>query len=95
MIYIWSSIVNVILQNMNLTFSIGTKICMTIIVLQMIFKTFFFLRIFEGLSYIVSMLANVIYDLRIFFTFYFIMIVFFSQCLAVLGLANINIPGDF
>ena len=78
MIYIWSGVINVILQNNDLSFSLGTKICMAIIVTQMIYKTFFFLRIYEDLSYIVTMLANVIYDLRIFLLFYFIMIVLFA-----------------
>ena len=68
---------------------------MAIIIIQMIYKTFFFLRIFEELSYIVTMLSCVIYDLRIFLLFYFIMIILFAQILAVLGLANIKIKGDF
>ena len=42
---------------------------------SMIMKSFFFLRIFETLSYIVTMIGNVIVDLRIFLIFYFLLFV--------------------
>lgn len=46
------------------------------------------LRIFDKISYIVTMLETVIYDLRIFLLFYFIMIGLFAQVFNVLGLGN-------
>lgn len=59
---------------------------MCLIVLQLINKTFFFLRIFPSLTPIVVMITSVIYDLRIFMFFYFILIMFFCLLYAVLGL---------
>ncbi len=61
---------------------------MCIIVLLLITKTFFFLRIFPILTPIVVMLSNVVYDLRIFLFFYLILIALFCQIYAILGLGN-------
>ena len=61
---------------------------MCVIVLALLVKTFFFLRIFPLLTPIVVMLSEVIYDLRVFLLFYVILISFFSQIFAVLGLGN-------
>ena len=47
---------------------------MIIIVLQVLIKTFFFLRVFPELTPIIVMLKNVVYDLRIFMLFYAILI---------------------
>ena len=63
---------------------------MTIILLQQLYKTFFFLRIFDSLSYIVTMLNQVLYDLRVFLLFYFILLIIFSFIFAVLGVGNKN-----
>lgn len=46
-IYIFGSVANVYLQNKGCTYLFGTKLVMTIILLQQIIKTFFFLRLFE------------------------------------------------
>ena len=67
---------------------------MTILLLQQIIKTFFFLRIFNDLSYIVTMINQVVYDLRVFLLFYQILIVLFSMIFAVLGVGNQNIEGS-
>jgi hypothetical protein len=61
---------------------------MVMIVLLLISKTFFFLRIFPTLTPIVVMIQNVIYDLRIFMMFYLILIALFCQIFAILGLGN-------
>jgi hypothetical protein len=74
---------------------IACKILMIFIILLAVIKTFFYLKIFAALSPIVTMLANVIYDLRIFMLFYIILIVLFSLLLGVLGLGNKNIEGGF
>ena len=47
LLYIWSSVANVILQNVLDPFSIACKIVMIIIFLLCLVKTFFFLRIFK------------------------------------------------
>jgi hypothetical protein len=61
---------------------------MCIIVIFMIVKTFFFLRIYPTLTPIIVMLKNVVWDLKIFLFFYLILITLFSQLLAVIGLGN-------
>ena len=95
LLYIWSSIGNVICQNVNGPFHLLSKILMIIIIILALIKTFFFLRIFNALSPIVTMLTNVIYDLRIFLFFYTILIILFSLLLGILGIGNKNIPGEF
>ena len=95
MTYIWCSVINVILQNMGQGQEFHTKIIVTVIIWVQIAKTFFFLRIFEELSYIVSMILNVICDLRRFLLFFVILIILFSQCVAVLGLANPRFQGQY
>lgn len=59
---------------------------MVIIILLLITKTFFFLRIFPDLTPIVVMITNVIYDLRIFMYVYMIMLFLFSLTFLVIGL---------
>ena len=93
--YIWSSIANVILQNVLDPFSIPCKILMIIIFLLSLVKTFFFLRIFQQLAPIVNMITNVVYDLRIFLLFYGILITLFSLQLGILGIGNRYIEGGF
>ena len=71
------------------------KILMITIILLAVMKTFFYLKIFGSLSPIVTMLTNVIYDLKVFMFFYIILIVLFSLLLGVLGLGNKHINGGF
>jgi len=68
---------------------------MMFILLVALYKTFMFLRIFSALSPIVNMLKNVIYDLRIFLTFYAILIILFSLLFGILGVGNPNIEGEY
>lgn len=84
-----------VLQRYSSPFSFLNKLVMIVLLLQQIMKTFFFLRIFERLSYIVTMLQVVISDLRVFLLFYSILIVIFAMIFAVLGIGNANIPGEF
>jgi len=95
MLYIWSSIANIVFQNMAGPLQLVSKVLMMIILLLGLIKTFFFLRIFDVLSPIVTMLTNVIYDLRIFLLFYGILVFLFSLMLGILGIGNIEIPGGF
>ena len=94
-LYIWSSIGNVYCQMFMGAFELLPKILMTIIIILALQKTFFFLRIFEELSPIVTMLTNVIYDLRIFLFFYSILVILFSLLLGVMGIGNKKVPGEF
>ena len=68
---------------------------MLIIILTSIIKTFFFLRIFSNLSYIVTMLVGVIKNLQIMFGFLLLLIFMYSNIFAVIGVANKNQPGHF
>ena len=65
------------------------------VVILAIRRTFSYLRIFKSLSPIVTMLQNVIWDLRVFLTFYVILTLLFSLMYGVLGLGNAKIPGGF
>ena len=60
-----------------------------------ILKSFFFLRIFQWLSYIVTMIYRVVADLKVFALFFAILIVLFSMVFAVLGAGNQKVPGAF
>lgn len=92
-LYTWGGIANVILQNSIDSQHIANKILMTLLLSQQIVKTFFFLRIFETLSYIVTMINQVVFDLRVFILFYSILIVIFSMIFAVLGVGNKKFGG--
>jgi hypothetical protein len=87
-LYIYGSMANIILQLYLGPFNIYSRIVMCIIVILLIVKTFFFLRIFPLLTPIVVMISNVIYDLKIFLFFYLILITLFCQIYAILGLGN-------
>lgn len=71
------------------------KLFMIVVVILAIRRTFTFLRIFRDLSPIVTMLTNVIWDLRIFLCFYVILLTLFSLIYGVIGLGNHKQPGLF
>lgn len=48
-------------------------------------KQFFFMRIILSFSYIVTMITNVVYDLRVFLTFYGILMLSFSMVFNIIG----------
>jgi hypothetical protein len=60
----------------------------------MLVKTFFFLRIFQSLSFLVSMLSQVFLDLRPFFFFYGVLIVLFGVILAIIDFGNYEFNDD-
>lgn len=66
----------------------GSQILMIVTTLIMLVKTFFYLRIFKSLSFLVSMLSQVFLDLRPFFFFYSILIILFGVILAILDYGN-------
>jgi len=72
----------------DLPLHLATQFLMILTVLCAIPKTFLFLRNFGSLSYIVTMLFNVINDLKIFLLFYTILIFLFSQFLTILGMGS-------
>ena len=86
--YISGSMLNLTLQLYLSPYNIFCRILMCIITLALLVKTFFFLRIFPIFTPIVVMIMEVVYDLRIFMIFFFILLGFTSQLFAVLGLGN-------
>lgn len=71
------------------------RILMLLVILCSIRRTFNFMRIFSAFCNLVTMMNNVIFQLRIFMTFFAIMITLFTLMFAVLGIGNVNIPGDY
>ena len=63
--------------------------------LQQITKTFSLLRIMKNLSYLTTMLRNVLYDLIVFGIFFSVLIFLISMIFCVIGAGNPNIPGKF
>lgn len=61
---------------------------MSIIVVFLIQKTFFYLRMFPTLTPIVVMLQNVLWDLRLFLTFYVILVFLSAHMFMIIGLGN-------
>jgi hypothetical protein len=51
-------------------------------------KTFFFMRIFMAYSYIVTMIVNVVADLKVFLLFFTILIIMFSAIFDVIAKSN-------
>ena len=97
MIFVYSGIVNMILQNFTAfkPSDLLCKILMLLTITTSIIKTFFFLRVFGGLSYLVTMLFQVTNDLQAFLLFYAILIFCFSQYFSVLGVANPSVEGEY
>lgn len=95
-VYVWGGIINVILQNGTYSQAFECKLVMAIIFLIQIPKTFHYLRLFDGVSYIVTMLSRVMIDLGPFLLFYTILIFLFANIFNVLGVGNsaiIPVPG--
>lgn len=61
---------------------------MIAVALMMMIKSFFFLRIFKELSFLVTMLKQVFLDLRVFMLFYYLLIFMFAIVLSILDLGN-------
>lgn len=95
LLYIWGSVAMSIIHIVQGPYHWYSKALMIIVVILAIRRTFSYLRIFKSLSPIVTMLQNVIWDLRVFLTFYVILTLLFSLMYGVLGLGNSKIPGGF
>lgn len=89
------STVNCVTQLTAGPFELPSKIMMILIIFFGLLRTFTFLKIVASLSPIVTMLTNVVYDLRIFLFFYLILTVLFSLLLGIIGLGNRFVDGPF
>ena len=67
---------------------VNSTISMSLVLLLALAKSLFFLRIFDNMSYLVTMIRCVFYDLRVFLIFYIILIFMFSLIIGVLGFQN-------
>jgi hypothetical protein len=95
MTFIWSVNVTLFIQRFEMV-ETDDFICKLLLVFTAtcsIIKTFFFMRIFKNISYLVTMIFQVVVDLMPFMLFYFILIVFFSLYFGILGLGNFNVEG--
>jgi hypothetical protein len=54
----------------------------------MLIKTLFFLRILKSLTALVILIKNVVFDLKVFFFFYCILLIMFSNILSILQVGN-------
>lgn len=89
------SSISCILQLLLHPRSLTCKIIMILVIFLGLLRTFTFLKIVASLSPIVTMLTNVVFDLRIFLFFYVILVVLFSLLLGIIGLGNSDIEGPF
>lgn len=94
-LFIWGSIAMAVIHYLYGPLTFVSKLLMVIVLLSAIRRTFNFLRIFRDFSTIVTMLSQVIFQLRIFMTFFLILCLLFSLMFGVLGIGNAAIPGDF
>jgi len=93
MSFIWCVLATLFLQRFEFfnTDDLTCKLLLVITASTAIIKTFFFMRIFKELSYLVTMIFQVFIDLTPFLLFYLILIVFFSLYFGILGLGNFNV----
>ena len=76
---------NIYLQMFNGTLELASKLVLIALLMVALLKTFFFLRIVLTFSYIVTMIINVVYDLRVFLLFFAILIIVFSGIFDVIS----------
>jgi len=95
MIYIWGSVAMVIMHMVHDPYHWYCRLIMIVVIFLAVRRTFLLLRIFHVLSPIVTMLSSVFYDLRIFLTFYAILVTLFGMMFAILGVRNENLPGAY
>lgn len=87
-VYIILGYYNIYLQYSGGTLELQSKIVFICIVLLCLMKTFFYMRIVMSYSYIVTMIVNVVADLRVFLLFFTILILMFSAIFDVIAKSN-------
>lgn len=60
-------------------------ICLTLVIMV---KTFFFMRMFDSMAHLVSMIQQVAHDLRAFIVFFFILLQITSLILSIIGVGS-------
>ena len=79
---------SIVLENPTLNHE--RKVITIIVTFVVLLKTFFFLRIFKGLSYLVLMMKQVSKDLIPFMTFYFLLLWIQGQVFNIIGVGNME-----
>lgn len=86
LVHIINGYLNIALQmSFNGTWQIDSLICMILLVMTSLFKTMFFMKVFQNFSHIVTMITRVMIDLRIFLVFFFILLIMFSMVFNVVA----------
>lgn len=81
-------LINIVLHFRDDVSGIWPTLSMVMLIMIMIFKTLFFLKVFESISYLNVMIFQVIYDLRHFMLIILIFCFMFGLINGVLGLGN-------
>jgi hypothetical protein len=87
-VYLGLGYYNIYLQYIGETWELQSKIVFICVVLLCLMKTFFFMRIVMSYSYIVTMIVNVVADLKVFLLFFTILITMFSAIFDVIAKSN-------
>jgi len=77
---------NLICQSFFDPFALPIKVMMIMVVLTSLMKQFFFMRVVMSFSYIVTMIVNVVSDLRVFLLFFIIQVLHFSMIFNVIAI---------
>lgn len=93
--FIYGSIAMAIVQMVNGPQHFASKLMIVIVLLAAFRQTLKMLRIFSSLSTLITMLTSVIWQLRIFMTFFILLLVFFASMFSVMGLGNVKHYGSY
>ena len=93
--FIYGSAAMAVVHYLNGPQHIASKILIVIVLFSAFRQTLKLLRIFSALSSLVAMLTSVIWKLKTFMSFFIIILVFFAEILAVLGVGNIKRPDGY
>ena len=87
-IFQYAGVMNIVFQFIFEPSSIFSRASMVLVLLFAMVKNLFYLRIFDSLSYLVTLITQVSADLSAFLVFYIILCFMFSLTLGVLGFQN-------
>jgi len=88
-LFIFLGFLNSYMQYTVSPFTPGNKIVMLLVIFLQLLRTFKYLRIFRSFSPIVTMLLNVIWDLKQFMFIYFFLCAMLSLVYGTIGVNNL------
>lgn len=68
-------------------------ITFTVVLFMTLLKSMFYLQTFDSVSILVNLVTQVIYDLRLFMIFFFLLIFMFALIMGTLGVGNLDLKG--